>query len=406
MRVAVVAHRYPLYSETFVLEHIRSLLQYGHEVTIYSRGREPCAITGDMPPIEAAHEDSVIIPSWKNGANLAALRCLSNNIFRHPSMLLLPLELMKSGGGRFELFDLSSTSLLRRTFDLVHVHHASNSLGLMRLRRDGLLRCPIVVTVHGSDINVTANRDPSRFRPLLPYSDVITVGSDFMRRKLEALSPQGLKVRVLPMGVDVDRIQYRPASPRDMQGRKLRAISVGRLVEVKGIEYAIRAVYLLQRHMGSISLDIIGGGPEEINLKRLIRDSGLESNVHLHGSLPHEEVLSMIHDSDIYIYSGVQGADGAEEGQGLAILEAQAIGLPIVATRVGAVTDIVREGVSGFLVPQRDPTALAEAFLKLIETPERWTAMGRAGRDHVERYYSLSTYRYNLQELYQSLVSS
>ena len=122
------------------------------------------------------------------------------------------------------------------------------------------------------------------------------------------------------------------------------------------------------------------------------------------GFKTHDELQQLYADAHIFILSSVTSADGDKEGQGLVLQEAQAMGLPVLSTLHNGIPDGVLDGESGFLVPERDVDALAQKLNYLIEHPELWSEMGKAGRAFVEENFNIDKLNDRLVEIFQSLL--
>jgi colanic acid/amylovoran biosynthesis glycosyltransferase len=120
------------------------------------------------------------------------------------------------------------------------------------------------------------------------------------------------------------------------------------------------------------------------------------------GALPHQEIVRVCRESHVLVAPSVTASGGDVEGIPNALKEAMALGLPVVATRHGGIAELVDDGVSGFLVPERNPAALAERLGFLLDHPERWEAMGRAGRAKVEAEFDAEPLNDRLVELYRA----
>jgi colanic acid/amylovoran biosynthesis glycosyltransferase len=228
---------------------------------------------------------------------------------------------------------------------------------------------------------------------------MVTVNSRHTEKRLQELGCPPSKLRRLPMGVD---LRYFPFHERVAHaGEPVRILTVGRLVEKKGIEYAIRAVAHAREGYPHLLYDIVGEGPLRASLEVLIGELGIGGVVTLHGANSGERVREMIAQAHLFLMPSVTARDGDMEGQGLALQEAQASGLPVLATDHNGFSESIAPGRSGFLVPERDATQLAARLVYLLERPELWPEMGRAGRRHVEENYDITNLNRRLVELYR-----
>jgi len=172
--------------------------------------------------------------------------------------------------------------------------------------------------------------------------------------------------------------------------------TVSRLDEAKGIRYFLQAVPEVLIRNSEVSFLIVGDGSQRRELERLARDLGIESRVIFAGYRP--DVVKMLAIMDVFVLPSLY------ERFPNAVLEAMAIAKPVVATRVGGTPEAVEDGVTGLLVPPRDPKALAEAIIALLQDRERAEAMGRAGRERVERYFSAERMVQETEALYEELI--
>jgi colanic acid/amylovoran biosynthesis glycosyltransferase len=168
-------------------------------------------------------------------------------------------------------------------------------------------------------------------------------------------------------------------------------LTIGRLTEKKGIETAIRAVGLLGDRGVLVRYRVIGDGPLRSHLEGIIRDLGLEDRVELLGARVREEVVVELTRAHLFVLPSVTTRDGDREGQGVVLQEAQAAGLPVIATDHNGLPEGFLPGVSGYLVPEYDANALADRLQALIENPKSWAQMGRSGRRFVEKEFDLAS---------------
>jgi colanic acid/amylovoran biosynthesis glycosyltransferase len=166
-------------------------------------------------------------------------------------------------------------------------------------------------------------------------------------------------------------------------------LSIGSLQEYKGHAYLVRACALLKDRL-ELSCVIVGEGNERRRLERLVRSLGLESCVTLVGARREEEVAEFLANADCFVQPSVVAANGQMEGIPVALMEAMACGVPVVATALSGVPELVRDGVTGLLVPPRDPGALAEAVLGVFRHPLAAADRAAAGRQLVQEEFSLS----------------
>jgi colanic acid/amylovoran biosynthesis glycosyltransferase len=209
-------------------------------------------------------------------------------------------------------------------------------------------------------------------------------------------------VVVLPSGIQCARFRFAPRQPPG-DGR-VRVVTTGRLVEKKGVEYGIRAVARLRAAGVSVEYAVVGDGPLRPALEQLIGELGLAGAVSILGWRQESEVARVLDRAHLFLSPNVTAANGDEDAPVNVIKEAMATGLPVVGTRHGGIPEVVQDGVSGFLVAERDVDALVERLGHLVAHPELWPGMGQAGRAWVERHYDAPMLAARLEEIYRQLV--
>jgi colanic acid/amylovoran biosynthesis glycosyltransferase len=241
------------------------------------------------------------------------------------------------------------------------------------------------------------------YRRLFATADAVTVNSDYTRRGVEKLGCPPAKLHQLSVGLDPKEFPFRERSVQAVE--PVGILTVGRLVEIKGHEFVIRAVAKVREQHAEVRYDIVGDGPLRPKLEKLIAQLGLDGVVTLHGAREGAEVKRLMAGAHLFVLASVS-VEGDQEGQGLALQEAQACGLPVLATQHGAFPEGILAGKSGFLVPERDVEALADRLGYLIEHPETWAAMGRQGRAFVERRYDMRQLNQDLLAIYARAIET
>jgi colanic acid/amylovoran biosynthesis glycosyltransferase len=425
LSIAMFVGAFPVVSETFILRQIKGLLELGHEVDIYADTRgeldgplhsevAACRMMErttfmDLPP-DAAPWEMPVRPlmgqTWIPGASrpmhnslrLAralphALRCLA----REPRLTRRVLSRAEYGfqaESLSALFRLSSLTRRRCRYDVLHAHFGpiGNSF---RFARE-LWQAPLMVSFHGYDFcTLPRQQGAGMYQRLFETADVITVNSDFTRGRVKALGCANEKLRMLPVGLDLGKFPFRERRPGENE--PVRIITVARLVEIKGHEYAVRAMGHLRARGFNVRYDIVGDGPLRGKLEALIAELGLQDIVTLHGARDGLFIETLMASAHLALLASVN-IEGDAEGQGLFLQEAQACGLPVIATQHGALPEGLLADHSGYLVAERDANALADRLEFLMTHPEKWPELGRAGRAFAER-------RYNIQWLNERLVT-
>jgi colanic acid/amylovoran biosynthesis glycosyltransferase len=189
------------------------------------------------------------------------------------------------------------------------------------------------------------------------------------------------------------------------KGETLRLLSVARLVEKKGIRYGIEAISRVVEHYPRLEYLVAGDGPLRSELEALAKDLGLDEKVRFLGWMNQEEVKKWMMTSDILLAPSVTGADGDQEGIPVVLMEAMAMGLPVVSTFHSGIPELVIDGVTGLLAPERDSDGLAGKILELIRSEDLAAEMGNRGRDHVRENFDIEKLNLELEGIYQRLMN-
>jgi colanic acid/amylovoran biosynthesis glycosyltransferase len=293
----------------------------------------------------------------------------------------------------------------RKVYDIAHCHFGQNGILALALRELDLLHARrIITTFHGHDVYVDVPRFSSKLRRLLfENGNAFTVNSSYTLDNVIALGGRKQDICKLPVGLDVDKFEFQPSVRNS--GEPVRILTVGRLVEKKGIEYAIRAIAQLKDDF-DVMYRIVGGGPLRKQLEQLVGQLGIADDVTFLGALPQAAVREQYQWAHLFTLPSVTASDGDREGQGLVLQEAQVCGLPVVTTRHNGLPDGVKEGESAILVPERDTDALANALQTLVRQESSWPEMGRAGRTFVEENYDIEVLNDRLVSLYRDLLDN
>jgi colanic acid/amylovoran biosynthesis glycosyltransferase len=244
---------------------------------------------------------------------------------------------------------------------------------------------PVLLSCRGSQINV-APHDPHReIRERLPETferaAAVHCISEAIEREAEQFGLDPSKARVIHPGIDPD---FFAPIPNLEAAPFLRLVTVGSLVWVKGATYALEAIRILRDRGMPVRLSIVGDGPERQRILYTIEDLGLRDHVELVGRLAPVAVRDRLRQSDVFILPSLS------EGFCNAAVEAMACGLPVVMTNSGGVLEGVTDGVEGFIVPVRDPSAMADAIGRLAADPGLRSRMSKAARERVLRQFAIS----------------
>lgn len=305
---------------------------------------------------------------------------------------------------RWGLAPAAARELRRRRIELLHAHFGlGGAVVLPFCRRTSM---PLVVTFHGADATVR-DAEARRLSPthrlflgrrdaLFRQADLLIAVSDFIRARLLELGAP--PERLVRHAIGVDSSAFRPGDGP----RQRTVLFVGRLVPKKGCDLLLRAMAGLAAEGSDLDLAVIGDGPLRPELERLAAELGAPAR--FLGSRPPEDVRAWMRRARLLAAPSRTAASGDSEGLPITILEAQASGLPVVASRHAGIPEAVIDGESGLLVAEDDVGGLAAAIRDLDREDELWRRCAAAGRRSIEERFDLDRQCARLEELYRGVL--
>jgi colanic acid/amylovoran biosynthesis glycosyltransferase len=288
---------------------------------------------------------------------------------------------------------------------LVYAHFAPDGYAAMQLAEQ--LGVPLVTALHGFDVTMgdqaiaatRLGREYLRGRSRLQKKGALflTCSAYIRRRGLEIGYPEERTI-VHSIGVDVEHFQ-----PPLTRLREKVVLFVGRLVEKKGCGSLIEAMVAVQRQNPAAQLVVIGAGPLRPAYQAQV--TALQVRCRFLGTQPTAVVREWMARAAVFCVPSVMAASGDAEGFGMVFIEAQAMGLPVVSTLSGGIPEAVKHGETGLLVTERNPAALAEAILQLMQNEELWKRLSVAGRRRVVDQFNLVHQTARLEDVFERLLA-
>ena len=293
---------------------------------------------------------------------------------------------------------------------LLHVHFGPEAVAAAPLAR--ALAVPMLVTLHGYDITIRRDwwegggggaqmrRYPAALLKLARRQDVHFVAvSDALRARALAYGIAPKKITTCYIGVDAAK--FAPG-PTPMTARPTRVLFVGRLVEKKGCDILLRAMALVRRRLPAAEVAIAGDGPLRPELEQLSRN--LDIQARFYGALAPRQVKAALDEARVFCLPSVQAANGDAEGFGLALLEAQAAGLPAVSSALGGAREGILHGETGYQFEEKDLEMLSSHLCSLLADPHKAASMGRAARTFVMSRFNIESCTAALEQVYNRLA--
>jgi colanic acid/amylovoran biosynthesis glycosyltransferase len=398
--VLYVASRFPKVTETFVVNEWLALSgRFQMELAALRRTREA--------PVHPESRRAMTRVRILDAFHPQTVRAHTFWLARRPRAYLSVLADVLRGSLRVSLADTAkaavvfaeAVALARMVVrdDVAHVHaHFANHPATTAWIVHRLTGVPFSFTAHANDLFVA----PALLERKAADARFVIAISEYNRRLLLEHCPSA-RVEVVHCGVDPERYAPEPLEARDRD----RVVCVASLSPKKGHVHLIDAVALLSEGHPSIALDLVGDGPERDRIVGRARDRGVEHRVRLHGTRPSEDVRAALAGARLFALPSVRLRGGRMEGIPVALMEAMASGVPVVASRLSGIPELVEDGVTGLLVTPGEPSALAAAMARILDDDALAAELTRSARERVERSFSLAGEAERLGDLFAESIA-
>lgn len=379
-RVVMLVKRFPRLSETFILNEFLELRGRGLPVELFAI-MDPNEGTSQPEALALVPEVTYLQP----GRLWAELPAVLRTARHHPWGTL------RAAAWTVTRHSLPSARNLLHALVLVdrlasgppaHLHaHFLQSPAALAFIAAKISGQRYSLTGHAKDIYTTL---PENLRMRCDRARFVTTCTEANRVHLVTevgLAPE--QVHVCRHGIDLARFTIASRTPHPG-----RIVSVGRLVPKKGFDTLVRACGELNRRGIAFELVVLGGGELHQELLTLAHEQGISDRVSLLGSRPQREVVEQLAEAEVFALSPMVLPDGDRDGIPNVLLEAMAVGVPVVATAVSGIPEVVTDGTTGRLVPSQRPDLLADALAELLTDSGARTRIGEAGRRHVHEHMS------------------
>lgn len=408
MKIGILVESFPRISEAWLSNQIIDLIERGNVVSIYS-----------VYPTR----DTITHQQVKN-YNLVG----KTQYFFYPKGNLLKKVWQ---GVEFVLFNLGNTTPTKiikgvkailfksleplfgfnyiflmgiQDLDILHAHFGNMGVFAAKMKRIGLLnKSKIVVSFHGHDI-FPYRREYYKKEYILfkDFADALLVNSIYSDSLLKEIIPFP-QVRILPVGLNLE--YFKPENKTDLAS-KVRLVFLGRLVHLKGGLNMIEIFKRLHQNNPGLELVLIGDGEKRKEIETKIKEYGLGNSIFLKGVLSQDHIIEELKSASIFVYPGLfDPVYKAGETQGLVVQEAQAMELPVVCSDIGGIKYGMKDGETGFLIEEGDINGFVEKIQILIEQPKLRVAMGKAGREYVQKYFDSKVIGVQLVSVYTNLLN-
>jgi glycosyltransferase involved in cell wall biosynthesis len=388
-RVAYIMSRFPKLTETFILYEMLALEEQGIQVELYPLLREHTTVMHPeaVAMVERAHFQPFI--SWP------IVRAQLRYLLLKPGAYLGTLwSLLRGTIGSLNFF-VGALGIFPKTVyfaevmeaeGVQHVHaHFANHPTAAAFIIHRLAGIPYSFTAHGSDLHV----DRHMLREKVAEAAFVVPISSYNQQLIVEECGEQFRDKVVVIHCGVDTQVFQPVV-RASAG-PLTILCTGTLHEVKGQTYLIDACRLLNERGVAFTCNFVGDGPDREMLAEQIAKAGLDEHVHLLGRRTREEVAALLQAADVVVAPSVPTKEGKREGIPVVLMEAMGSGVPVVASGISGIPELVEHERSGLLTPPRDGQAIAEALQRLQREPALRQRLGQAGREKVLRDFDQAT---------------
>jgi colanic acid/amylovoran biosynthesis glycosyltransferase len=375
-KLGYLFERFPAFTQTFCAREVAELYRQGTSPPVYSIRRPTEARPANIPL------ENIPIYYLPN----------TNSLEFKIRTKLVPRRLkdLWSGSGdirdkgRFREAAYLGEKLKKAQVSHLHVHFAGlASRTAWWIKR--LFGITYSFTGHANDIFCPKPEQRVGLVDLVREASFIVVVSDFGAGWLQRDFPESAhKIHRVYNGLDLSVFKY--ATPGV---KPVRLLTVGRLIEKKGFRFLIEACRLLRSSGFPFVCQIVGEGPEHDRLQEMIQGYQLADTVRLSGALPQTELVEMLSQSSIFVFPAIHDSAGDTDNLPTVLIEAMASSLPIIATRVAGIPEIVQHNENGILVPEKDPAQLADAIRVMAGDRALLERFGRASRRMAEEKFAL-----------------
>ncbi len=404
IKVAYTMSRFPKLTETFILYEILALEKMGVKVELFPLIREKQAVV---------HPEAAKMVKRTRFLAVISLPIIYAHLYymirKTKSYFKTLVEVFAGTFGSLNFF-LGAIGLYPKTVRIayemeklgvthLHAHFASHpALAAFIIHR--LTGISYSFTAHGSDLHKERRMLGKK---VAAAAFAVTI-SNFNKKVIldECGDHYNDKINIVHCGVDTK--EFKPV-PKNHKNRPFQILCVASFEEVKGHKYVVEACQILDKEGFDFQCHFIGYGPLKQKVKKQILEAGLQNKITIHDAMPRPAVIQMLSEADVKVLASVPTKAGKREGIPVVLMEAMAMGLPVVSSQLSGIPELVENGESGILVEPRDVIGLVDALKLLCGDAELRKKMGSAGREKVLREFNLHKNAEKLTNLFLSSIS-
>jgi colanic acid/amylovoran biosynthesis glycosyltransferase len=407
MNIAIVLPEFPKLSETFILNQITGLLDRGCDVRILSKHRARQRLRHDaVDRYDLPARTAVVgIPTSGLALFLKGAFCFLVLLCTEFTALRSALRWGRYGKKSYLLRDMVYLHFFKRRYreypEIFLIHYGSMARELIFLKERSIIEAQFAVHFHGFDLSrFVRKKGKGVYESVFRHAEcILPVSGKWKELCLSSGCPEG-KLSVHHMGVDTGYFTMRDPS----QENTGLVLTVGRLIEKKGMDSALRAISLVKRSGVTFRYVIIGDGPLKIRLEEMVHQLHLDDEVEILEPVTSEEIRSFLQTSSIFLLPSVTAKNGDQEGIPVVLMEAMSTGIPVISTFHSGIPELVEDGAQGYLVPERDVEQLASRIIELLQDREKRMSLGRKGREKVTSLFNIDGLNDRLIDIFEGMT--
>jgi colanic acid/amylovoran biosynthesis glycosyltransferase len=388
LKIAFICNTFPEISQTFVRDHIDYFIKRKHHVDIFTSGyllnnnilnKYHCCFG-----LKSNLQKVYLFPFY-----------FIKYFLKKPLLIIKTLDFLKYGGEAYYLkIFYTIIFLLERkiNYDVLMCHFGDSGKVGAFIKKELLPQAKLFCMFHGADIREGIRKGGQVYKQLDLQSNVILSISNYNRRFLETWIKDKRKIIDHHLGIDTKKFSQR----KTIRKNYCDILTVGRLVKEKGHFYALKAVNRLIKNYPdkNINYHIIGEGYLKKDINKYIKNHGLEGKIILYGVKTGKELIKYYRKSDIFLLSSVA------EAVPVVLMEAQSCEMPVIATKVGGVEEVVINDKSGFIVRPKSAEEIFKKLDWLIKNKSKWKIIGEKGRELIKKKYNSEILNPKLEKLF------
>ena len=344
------------------------------------------------------------VPVTKLGIILYSIYALSKLIIMQPKLCVTLIKLVRQNSTNWLQFLKRSCMVLPPFLDNLDIFHIQWAKMLVQYPEFiEKIKCPVVLSLRGTHINISPVADKNLanlYKKYFPIINGFHAVSQSIAKEVEKYDADINKVTVINPAVDEKLLNYKIDEINNFDSDILHIISVGRCHWIKGYTFALDVMSILRKEKVNFNYTIIAGGRDQENILYQIHDLGLNECVSfINDELSHDEVLKKISECDLFLLPSL------EEGISNAVLEAMALGVPVISTDCGGMGEVIKNGEKGFLVPVRDADSMAGTIQNFLHLDEKnITKIIQNAREKIRQNHLLPVQIERFKSLYRNTL--